>query len=287
MMMHGKTLRAAALGLALLLGTTAVLFAMVAWNRLAPPDSVLALSERELRPRAAADSERGRLLLELVWRIPWTEEADEDIALHRYGAGNHRSVPWLDRERVHALGFTLPDEQEAWRRLPSQTREVFVVLEFNGPAQRHTQQRLHALAHARLVETEGEPDTAATGARARRAQAYLDGEDAYSRVFLVDVGQSAHALRARYPDRGMHAIVRGRVSVTWVGEHGDEPRAYVRSLQTDRIYVPRAWRASLAGFERPEFGYGVARPPPLRAELAFGRRFEAWLREVTPPPKEE
>lgn len=290
MMQRGGMFRAAALGLALIAGTTAVLFAMVAWNRLAPPDSVLELSERELRLRTTAvDAERGRLALELVWRVPWPEEEtemDEDAAFRLHGAGS-RSLPWLDRDGLRALGFTLPADERAWRRLPAQTREVFVVLELDGPAQRRTQQRLRALAQTRVAEAEDESDTAARRGRVRMAQAYLDDETAFSRVFLVDAGQNPHALRARYPDRRAHAIVRGRVGVTWTGHGADEPRAYVRGLQTDRIYVPRTWRASLGGLYPPASERGAGRPAPFVAELAFGRRFEAWLRDVTPQPQEE
>lgn len=245
----GRTLL---LGLALILGSNAVVLAGVAWNR-SGEEARLQLSQRELGATRdwGSSRENSGVALQLHWRVLRTVK---DEPSYDYGYSYGGDTEWLDRAKLEALGFDLsaplPDpllDERYERQLP---RPVFLVLEFDGPAYRAALRRAEAWVQ---VAKKGSKEV-------------LERERTESsRLFVVDAGLDADALRAKYPDRGHYAVVPGKVS-----------------LQTYRVKRPMGYvhGPSVADINVPTRFHGAVRAPKFEASVAFGRRMEPWLVEV-------
>jgi hypothetical protein len=241
-------------GLALIVGTNAVVLAGIAYNRSGEPMALLRLSERELRAPGSwgFESENSGLALGLVWRVASGEEND-----HGFGWYGSR-VTWLDRRKLVELGFDVsvpaqhPDADRHYeRQLP---REALIVMELDGPA--------YQVALKRAEERAARPKAT------RDDQTRLASErDQYSRLFLVDAGHHYDALRARYPDKSRYAIVRGKVSVRhWTTRNAADLHGGVSELSVSALNVPVELREVLG---RSSGAY--------TATVAFGQRLEPWF----------
>ncbi|MGL4319032.1 MAG: DUF4824 family protein [Pseudomonas sp.] len=254
-------------GLALILLSNAVALAGAWYNRQGEPESRLQLSERELWPgNDGPRQENSGLALRLDWRRPTPLNAS-----NRYERAN------LQQEQLLALGFAPLAEQEQDKARHDDTRQALVVLELDGPAYqaelRHTEQNLQQ-ARKTLAAA---PDDSALLAREKSAEAELEDERLrQSRLFAVDVGLDAAALRQRYPDRSRYALVHGMVRA-WC-ECQAKPRRLVgqiSQLHNDDLNVPYTWRKRLA--EQLGNSYYAAKRPPMQVEVSFGQRLEPWI----------
>lgn len=105
-------------------------------------------------------------------------------------------------------------------------------------------------------------------------------EESASRLFLIDAGLDAAALRAKYPIRAQYAIVRGHVQPLVTDVRGRPAvSGVVSEVYCSTINVPVEFRGAIgSGAGR----YANAnRAPPLESEVKFGRRFEPWIAAVT------
>lgn len=265
-------------GLALILLTNAVALGGVWWNRSGEPDSVLALSERELRLAHRSGDENSGLALMLEWRAVPFEGVDSGHQTLFWGERTNNPA-WLGREKMLALGFAaVPVSEEDPRGRFERSREVFIVLEFDGPAYHGHRAQLRARAEREMALIDLDPQNREFMQRAERAREYLEKEGQRSRLFAVDAGLSAEELRATYPDRNRHAIVRGEIEPVHYLQEANGPHGFIRRVQAASIHVPFAYRA---GFEHASSA-AFAQTPAFVAELAFGKRFEPWLRQVEP-----
>lgn len=268
----------AAAGLALIVLTNAVALGGVAWNRGGEPDSRLALSERELAlpwRSAGPDSENSGLSLELRWScLPAP-------TLRRRGATYYdtNSPLWLDARKMAALGFDsrAPELTRPLDRAPLRheqlAREVWLVLELDGPAWRQAQADA-----AQEAAKEAEAAASKPGTAAPRHPRDASGD---SRLFAVDAGLDRDALRTRYADRAMYAIVRARVSPR-VGAASAIDGGRIDALDINDVNVPLALRPVFDGLEEQTW-----QPRPRRhfeATVVFGRRAEPWLVDARRPP---
>lgn len=253
-------------GTAVILLANAVALGSVAWNRSGTPESVLKLSQRELRqPYWRVNAENSGLALELQWRYPVAP------------AQGTRPASWLDSAKMRSLGFEVGGEDgkaPARPVLRQLSNPVFLVLELDGPAYRQAlefAQRRLAEAQAKLA---ADPDKEPLKRAAANAKAAAEEEaGGSSRLFAIDAGLELAALRAQYPERSRYAIVAAQA----------HPYGSVSAEVS--INVPFALRA---GFERK-------RPPPVpslktqarpfEATVAFGRHLEPWILDIgmTPP----
>lgn len=282
----GRTLLA---GVLLIVMANAAVLAAVAWNRSGAPEAVLRMSGRELRPPFAgvASAENSGLSLAISWQV-LTAPVGAVGAVGASGVG--ASPAWLDEARIAALGFEIPaDGPVESRRLAlarQLSREVLVVLELDGPAYRQAVERARQWAEQAQARSSAEPGAADLKRRAERAAEGLHrARTTDSRLFVVDAGLDAAALRAAWPDVSRHAIVEGRIRAALVGPD-DAPRVsgYLIGLNVPRINVPSR--------HRPELERALAtivpdrrqwRPPVvpgLEVEAAFGRRLEPWIRSI-------
>ena len=191
---RGRTL---GIGLALIVLTNAVALGGVWWNRSAAPDSSLTLSERELGLpwRALRNRENSGLALNLNWRIA-DREAGEFISGYTVNGG---SPEWLDAARMQALGFTVgdtasdADRRRYTRQLP---RAAIFVLELNGPAAQRALERARENAARHAAAAAANAGNKEFAGRAKHAQDLLTQEEnTSSRLFVIDAGLDAHALR--------------------------------------------------------------------------------------------
>jgi hypothetical protein len=277
-----------AAGLALILLTNAVALGGVAWNRSGEPDSRLVLGERELvLPWQSAQSENSGLSLALQWRcLP-----ARLVTPHGNVYQDEHSPAWLDTRKMAELGFDLRAPEvtrpldHAPRRREQLAREVWLVLELEGPAYRQ------ALAVAAEEARKAAASDAEEAARAQPGRPVhvtpAHDPDVEGRLFVVDAGLDRAALRARYADRAMYAIVRGRVSprtehervVIVPGADPQDARAIaggrIDALSVGEVNVPLAWRRVFDGMQPGNYHEGPK--PHFTATLAFGQRAEPWV----------
>ncbi len=244
---------------AILALTNAVALLGAAYNRGGTPESTLRLTEREVSiPRDYGIRENSGLSLDLRWRV-----ADEVGMPNMYYYGRGAIPGWLDKSKMAELGFdvSLPDMGvERRTRFGRQLgRDAFVVLELGGDA--YEAFRKKAATEAERLNGSGKPDDK------RRAADALDAAESGTRLFAIDSGLDPAALRARYPDRGRYAIVRGQVEPA-SGRDKTAYRGYLRDIHVDDINVPLDLHGAFGGpREKAHFD----------ATVCFGRRFEPWL----------
>lgn len=259
------------LGLGLILLSNAVALAGVYYNRSGAPESRLTLSERELQLPYGDWFQReddSGLRLQLLWR-----RADE------YGR-----VDWLSADKLQALGFQVPDFTRGdWRqRLNRQlARPVVLVLELDGPAyQRQLQSARQALAEAEARVRSRPDDQELQRQRDSHREQLIQAERRDSRLFLVDAGLDAQALRQAYPDRQRYLLQGGRLK-PHAGSGKPGPGGFAAAIYPDhtRITVPHALREVFADWQQG--GAYREERPPVRVELAFGRRLEPWMLDAS------
>lgn len=284
------SLRAGALiGLALIALVNAVTLGLVAWNRGGEPESVLALSERELRQpwrRSVRQGENSGLDFALRWRVAWVPpkegdidegyESDDGTGYWNYG----RQAAWLDEAKLLSLGFS-PDEVKGdnvkFRRESS--RPVLLVLEFDGLATRQAIERAHRSEAYALGLRDANPGKKEFENRAKQAvKALEDQKLGASRLFVIDAGLEVAALRANYADRARYAIVHGRIRPGWPDAKRPRERlGFVDSVEIPAIHVPYALKDRV-----PPDDIRPNHLAPFTARLAFGKRLEPWIMSIEP-----
>jgi hypothetical protein len=256
----------------LLAFTNVVVLGGVAYNRLQPPDSVLALTERELGPQ---------------WSWMWRERENSGMSLRlEYRVESAR----LDRDKLAALGFdvapplTDANAENHYRRMLG--RDVLLVLELDGPARARSLEAARSLLARQERESDANPGRDDNAQRLQSARQGLASEEqAASRLFIVDAGLNQTMLREIYPDRAHYAIVHGTIrplvmrdgtSSTIVGA--------VTAVDCESIHVPLEFRATFP-VDHPAGGMAAytvwpEQIRPFTLQLAFGRRLEPWILSV-------
>jgi hypothetical protein len=274
-------------GAVLIVLTNAVALVGVAYNRSGDPDSVLALTQRELQMSYKwwRDRENSGIAIRLLWRVHNEEIGDEGDTASWYGVGG--APAWLTKAKLGELGFDVsqPEDSDQGRRhyerqLP---KEVLLILELDGPAYLEARERAKRHADREDALRAANPDKKEFEQRSKDARDRMDREERqYSRLFAVDAGLDAGALRAKYPDSAHYAIARGQVRPLVTGSALSLKLAgYVSELSIDEINVPLEFRNA---FEHalPDAGTGMRRPVHFDATVAFGKRLEPWVTAVAP-----
>lgn len=267
-------------GAALILAVNVIALAGVGYNRSGEPESTLLLTERELRrPHQdwGFDHENSGLALKLQWRV-LADGTHKNDSLYVF-MDRYSDPVWLTPGKLAELGVDVsvpPDTERARRRyekLPA--KEVFIVLELNGNTYRAVLER--ARTNAREAAGAPKPSDRDMVSRAQAAAKRLEHEEhAATRLFAADAGTDMHALRAKYPDRSLYAIVHGRIQPRLTGEGKDaRVRGYIEALSIDEINVPLEFRPVFEGLA-PSYDYST---PSRRfeARVNYGRRLEPWL----------
>lgn len=246
-------------GLGLILAINLIALAGVAYNRSGAAHSRLLLSERELpRPNPRHHPENSGLTLQVRWNI----------------ADDNPFAQGLSTAQMVQLGYAPHSAEHCTPRCPRDAvREALAVLELDGPAyRRHLERQRQRVAEAEQALAVL-PQDSALRERANEARDTLQRLETGSRLYLVDVGRDADALRQRYPDRQQYAILKGQVHA-W--HSGDQLRGRVTLQGAGRISMPRHWRARLPGRVETQHE-DTAR---YRIEVSFGKRLEPWISDV-------
>jgi len=260
-----KWTRTFLLGSALILLTNTVVLGGAAYNRSGEPESQLRLSQRELQPdRWAQNKDNSGITLRLNWRIEQQKYNETGYA------GRWGSPAWLDQTKMAELGFDVVKiiaDAGNFRREPTRSREVLLVLELNQQAYQHSLQLSEAYAQQAKVLQLANPGKDEFKRRAESAEERLKQErQDNSRLFVVDAGLDRQKLRTAYPDRARYAIVHGRI-------HPNVDRSENKSrvsgsnvvLYSDKVNVPLEYRQV---FEKDV---------PYEVVVAFGKRLEPWI----------
>lgn len=259
--------------LLILLVTNIVILAGVAVNRSGKPQALLSLTERELNLPYRNHAENSSLSLRLVWR---TLGEDENSL-----ASAWRPPTWFTAAKLKELGYSDAEAGPATaRRSDRPTKEVFIVLEFDGPAYQQALQR----AEAALAQVKLDPDHTKGQAaeKIKQAEARLaDERNSASRLFAIDAGLNPSDLRQKYGAPSRYTIVRGLVRPFFPGADGEESRGTIVAITTDRIAVPLEIRrelAKLVNLDQPTSDRAPA--PRYTVELSYGSRHEPWITAV-------
>ena len=280
-------------GLLLIAVANAIVLMGVAYNRKLPTESELILTERELAPSVtwSVARENSGLNLRLNVRTASarrnaTQEGSVDGEVAFWG-----ETPWLNAEKLKSLGFPLPMAQntdEARRRderlLP---RDVYVVLELNGNSY-HSDLQAALSTSARDNELAmADPNNKELAQRARNSQRLAEEEqNQSSRLYCIDAGLDANALRNSYADQSKFAIVRGTVRASGFGRAGKwRVIGQFTGVRIDEINVPLDYRAvfgssrRLASTDASAFGIAgvIANQHHYDVSVGWGRRLEPWI----------
>jgi hypothetical protein len=264
-------------GLALIGLTNAVALGGVAWNRSGAPESELKLSQRELWETYSGRYDRENSVLLLRWRV-----LSQEHPLGYYDS-HSGALEWLDEAKLAALGFDVSKQldpaRESRRQRRLLPREALIVLELDGPAAQKALERARERLAQETAKGDAEKDKKDMNRLKMAAEALRSEETLNSRLFAVDAGPDAAALRAKYPDRSRYAIVRGKIRAyppaAGALEKDRRWRGYLESLDSSRINLSLEFReaAGLATRTLPASGTGTR----LEVTVAFGKRFEPWV----------
>ena len=270
------------LGLALIVCANLFVLAGVAWNRSGEPDSVLSLTERELRsagyvPYAERiEGDRRRAENNAVrFRLTLGEEYKVEKCQAYYYSGNDYVVP---EQKMAEMGFS-PFEKDGEFLERDENKAALIVLELSGPIYQRQREKAEAVWEAATVAMqEGctekiDCDCVIWEANTREVLRKLQHEE--SRLYVADVGIDRDALRAAYPDRQRYAIVQGLIKPSrysapdkaGTAVYPSWPEGRITELLVNEITVPVEWHSE--GLYK--------RNSRFNAEVAFGQRLEPWI----------
>jgi len=237
------TRRLLLLAAALVVLANVLVLAGVARNRTGEPEATLVLTPRELKAPWRSDEQDSGVSLRLEINAPYRSRS---------------SGPFRDKLRDVGLD---PNAPQVLRRaddpnssyVKSQSRRALAVLELDGEEWRRW-----------LDGWEADPNH------------WIKDPNTLSRLFVVDVGLDAAALRTHYPDRRRYAIIPASVSMVSWWNDGLEG-AHVVPLVT-ALHVPRQHSAGLG----PPDAAQDARA--FKATVSYGSRLEPWIERIEPGP---
>ncbi|MFQ5932492.1 MAG: DUF4824 family protein [Nitrospiraceae bacterium] len=260
--------------MALVLGTNALVLAMVASNRSDEGEALLRMTERELPLSSTSEENTGMSL-----RLRWQQQPELDR-----GPG----PAWFDQVRLEALGYDcgvpLTDPSAKLHYSKAMPREAFVVLEYEGDAWRQWLADAEREAQATRERVQRRESSR------RHLQSANDRLDRLrklrSRLIAVDVGADPSRLRRAYPDRTRFIVAPAKVNLVflgdWTGKDGTYHPPYlggrISQLLVQHIYVPTEKRGLLAHYARERMYLG----PRYTVTIQYGQRYEPWIVGVQP-----
>lgn len=214
--------------------------------------------------------------IELTERELWLEEMDEENSARflqlewggtarRLGHKYEDGAGWFNAAKLRELGYPIDpipfDEGSAPRVAALPTMEAFAVLEYD-PEEKLLQPSTNAAFRSRL--------------------------------YAVDAGRDASALRGKYPDVSRYLILRCLVLPVVERRYDDATRTYkpgyvrgaIVSLTGSRIYVPPAQGRLLGQLGRKSSREYYSSPqaaglhPRYAAIMAIGSHYEPWFISV-------
>jgi hypothetical protein len=231
------------IALILPLWVTGATLASVSRNRSGGREAIV-LAEREVYVAPRTDDNTTAKLF-LSWQPP-----------------SMRRDTWFNAEKLAQLGFDTRIEGSELRNGRQLPREVFVVLELDGPAWRaFLEERLAAVSPPRAERT------------------IVDElADKGSRLVVVDADRDAAVLETRYPDARRYLITAGTARAQVVSMPNESPYVVgtIDRIIPQQIHVPREWAAQLPTYDRRE-GRGNAL---FEVDVRYGLNYEPWITAI-------
>lgn len=258
------------IGLVLIVVTNIVALSGVAANRAGAPEALITLTEREL-PIKWRHEENSALALQLDWRA--LSKNYDDLGYYDW-----RSPGWFTAEKLQELEFKI--DNDPTRDI---TKEVFIVLEFNGEPYREAVKRAEMTLEKEKGLFELNSDDQRLRDNFEYAEKRLQRERlAESRLFAIDAGLDPVQLRGEYADRKRFIITKGLVTPRhYYREDKEEIGGFIRKLSVENIHVPRKVGQDLDAILLGKKWTGKVRPPRYQVQLAYGNRLEPWIVSIT------
>ena len=147
----------------------------------------------------------------------------------------------------------------SYRYKQLKNREVFLVLELNGPSyQRYLEQ---AKVHAKEATTKEEA-----------IRQVKEAQSEVSRLFVVDAGKNPDALRKQYPDISMYAITKGIVGASWQSTNNKPVlNAHITTLSVSQLHVSKPDDTVFTAYNNGNT------PRRYQVNVVYGQRYEPWI----------
>jgi hypothetical protein len=264
--------------IALLVVSNAFVLTHVAMNRSGEPDSEMELTARELQYYGSRSDDSSVVLM-----LRWTNTAPE------YPTGPPTDVPgWFDRKKLEELGFDLSvpaDSPQAPRYYQNlRSREVFVALEFEGPAW-----EIWLKDREPRLQTE-----TSYGTQVSLSTRIEIERQTTPRLVAIDVARDPAELRRKYPERKrvmiLPALVRAMLNMNLPASREVPARpAYLRGaitrLAIESINVPeplsRQFDSQSSYTPYTYDGKEIKiNQPPYAVTLRVGSKYEPWVTDV-------
>lgn len=266
-----------ALALVLLLVVNAVVLSRVSDNRSGEAQARLWLTERELPKTQWLPLENSGVDLRLRWRTLSRLDNEVDDAM----------PPWLSGKKLEELGFVFANglAKDDYRAKPQPDRQVFVVLEYNGPAYVEAVRRAErALEQVEEQQRGGQSaeDKPTQSSRLQAKKRIRSEEIEMSRLFVIDAGTDVQQLATAYRQPGRYCIAQAVVQLRYREENG-RLWAYGRlqGLTPGRIHLPLAQRRLVERFIADETrSKQEANLPRYEVELVYGSHGYPWIAEI-------
>lgn len=266
-------------GFILVLAVNSIVLAGVAYNRSGEPESVITLSDREIRIHRsyAPDFQNSGVSLRIEWQALGRENNPDD----RYYYTDRRSPVWLDEKKLEALGFDIGRYKKNDRNNHHELleKEVCLVLENNGESYREALKRAeNAFAKAEASKAGANGNSEERKDRLESAENSLKNEkESNSRLFVIDAGLDVSALRNKYPDKTRYMITKGIVRPEYDYSDDNKPhllKGRISRLGVEIFHLPAEYVKKLESVQKTNKGEGY------EIELFYGKRLEPWIKDI-------
>ncbi|MEA3492731.1 MAG: DUF4824 family protein [Campylobacterota bacterium] len=243
----------------------------VFFNRSSEQKREITLTERELSWPYRTHKENSGLSLKLRWRV--LKDVDER---HSYYS---KEPAWLNIEKLEELGFDIADDQ---KREPI-SREVFIVLEYDGEDYRRSMERTQAA----LKREQDLLDLSINDKKLRNDVAKIEKifeseQTNQSRLFAVDAAIDPEILSKKYSDQTRFIIAKGLVKPRYRYRKKRIIGTIVR-LSIENIHVPLEHRQKLDEIiAANKAKQDISKDPRYRVILNYGTHHEPWIAAILP-----
>jgi len=268
------------LGFVLLLAVNIFVLLGVAANRSGKPETLIELTERELALPYKTNDENSGLALKLDWRI----------ISDNYPFYGHWGAPiWFNAQKLIELGFTIDEttcpveHSKREREKEPLPKNAFIVFEYDGKAYQEALKRAEESLNKTAAALKANKTDKDTQDRFKEARRRLERErTTESRLFAIDVGLNAGKLRERYSDRSKFIIMPGVVKLTCrCHKNKKEVVGRISDIRVNKINVPLMYRKLFDSIlAQDKSGKREQKGPRYKIEVAYGSRFEPWIRTV-------
>jgi len=262
---------------ALLIMANAYVLGGVFYNRSGAPDAVVELTGRELQEPYALFKENNAMSLRFQWNV-LGRETDYDDYYYTYS----RAPEWLDQTKLKSLGFDVKTDKKTIHGWNAISKQVFMVLELDGPAFRTAVERAEKGLEKIRAEYENDPGSKRLKEKFKQWKRRLKRlKEKDSRLFVIDAGLDPGVLRRRYANRSRFIITPGIVKIRPnYGRNAKPitPMGYINQLSVQSVHVPFKFSRTLETIKS-------RRQKDYRVKVAYGKRFEPWILSVRAAPE--